>query len=318
MDNNRRYSAQSVILAFILIALTAMVAWRTRIPWIWLQIVCQIGIYVIYHELSHALAASILGIPIDFISFGDVSLAQPVVNIGGVEVKMSRLPWQLSMVFGWAPLTRRRQTVLGISGALFPLLTWPLAGWIWHVILVTGMLSWVPGMPDARLVYPTKRQIFRPDVLRWANHSYPIAHMDQQNGDMHVVVDGTLIVCPPQKAWLESVAPGTRSQLAVEILATDFNSSQICLRSHGQPYRIEQRRHMRCQLGWSGWLTTDHGRIPCLIRDISWRSVRITVNDLTEPISTDFLALHWRGIPVIARGTILRQDLHTHDIILKW
>lgn len=318
MNIDRRYPGQSAILAVILIVLTALLAWSTRLPGIWLQIACQIGIYVLYHELSHALAASLMGIPIDFICFGDVSLAQSVATIGGFEVKMSRLPLQLSLVFGWAPLSRRQQIVLGISGAMLPLFTWPMAGWIWHVILVTGMLSWVPAMPDARLVYGTNPANSRPDVLRWGHHWFPIIHMDQQDQDVHLIVRGPLIFEPPQKAWLECVAPRIRTQLAVEIWATEPKTSQIWLHGRGQPYRIELRRHTRLPIKWPGWIWTNHGHIPCLIRDVSWHSVRITVNSLPKPMATDILALHWRGTPLTIHGTILRQDPDTQDIILKW
>ncbi len=47
----------------------------------------------------------------------------------------------------------------------------------------------------------------RPNVLRWANHCYPITHMDQQNEDMPMILSGPLIAEPPQKAGLNPWLP---------------------------------------------------------------------------------------------------------------
>ena len=285
----------------------AMVPFYRNIPWIWLQIVWLIGIYMGLHELSHAMVASMLGIPIDSITLGGARHPRVLGIFWGMTVKMSWVPVGLRLSFGWAPLTRFLQVALGLSGALIPLLVWPLGNWMWHVILLTGLFSWMPGMPDARLVYPIRNRNWRLDVLRSDTHSYPIVRSTSSEKFVRLTLKPADELVLTRTAWVEHVGAHVRTQVAAEIIRVDIFEPAVWVRYCGQPYRLEQRSHPRYRITWRGLIEYGGMLLPCTSQDLSLFSARLLI---AEPISTLCVCtvrLGIWGIIVNRRAHFIRQ-----------
>ncbi len=323
MDPTTRRQSVLLLLGLMASSLTlteilVRMSWSS--PPIGILVACQLVVYTGLHELSHGIAASLLDIPIQTIMVGPPRLSRHLLAIGDTKVRISWLPLGVTMLFGWARLTRPRQIALAISGALVPFATWSAAGWTWHVILLTGLLSWIPSMADGQLLFSSAPPPKDPDILRDQNREVAITQF-QTNGEIHGVSLDSRLRSLDAHSWVQFVSDRRRFEIAVTVLSHHDATGEILLRPEGAAYPLNRRTAVRHRARLSGILASDQGGIPILTQDISRVGTRLETETALTPGTVVSLQIHWKSLSWTHWARVLRceqQNNTAWDVVAVW
>lgn len=301
--------------------LTILVRVSGDITGLWLLLIYQVILYTTLHELSHGIVASLLDVPIDSITIGPKGISRRVLTIGRTRLFASWLPLGVTIQFGWSRLTRPKQIGLGISGALLPLATWTVAGWTWHTMLLTGLLSWMPSLADGRLIVSRAPRPKRPDVLCDQNQRVPITAFEDLTPTIYRIdLDDTPRPLNKQ-CWLEFVARGSCWQMPMTVLERHKNSREMVLQSEGSPYPVDRRRARRRTIRIHGTVHDRDVTIAMCTQDISRSGIRFCTDTPIVTGSIIDLEVQWKTLSWHRPARILRchqQGDATWDLAGIW
>lgn len=288
---------------------------------VWFLMVCQLVLYAAMHELSHGIAASLFGIPIETITIGPQSLSRHVISVGDTSIRMAWIPIGMTMQLGWARFSRLQQLGLGMAGALLPLTTWGVSGWTWHVILLTGLLSWLPGMADGKLILGSRPAIGTPTVLRDSHQVVSVTDFKQSKPSLYRASLAPMSETLNAQCWVEFVSLGRRWEIAMTVRENLSDPSQVILEREGSAYPIDRRAARRRHIKIPGLLRSEAFIVPMRTRDLSRIGARIRTsaampNDSFITVEFQWMVWSWTRWARVLRCR--REDDATWDVVALW